>query len=549
MIRSFQNPRVLATAIGLIVVAGISAFSVIVRQEDPTITNGVAVIVTPFPGASAERVEALVTEKLEDELRELAELETISSVSRNGVSVVTAQIDEQIQGKDTAEAFAKIRDALDDAQTQFPRGLPEPVLDDDRFGSFTLIVGLKWNSATAPEYGILRRFGQELQDRLRDVSGTDNVKLFGAPAEEISVRFDPGALTAAGLTSAQVAGAIRQADAKVSAGVVRSDQSNLLIELTGELDSLDRIRSVPLTAGREGQLLRVGDVAVIERTVQFPPTDLARVDGQTAVVVAAQLSAGVRFDEWSVDAEKVLSEFEPMLPHGIELETVFDQAIYTRARLQGLAENLGTGLALVVAILFLTMGWRSAVIVTATLPLVSLASITVLLALGVPIHQMSVTGLIVALGLLVDNAIVVTDSIRMKRLAGRSTADAITESLRHLWSPLLSSTLTTVFGFMPILLLPGRVGEFVGTIGLSVIVALITSYVIAMTITPALAGRFLTLHTSPGVLANGLSFPAAAKAFDRSLDWSLRHPRTSILVASVLPVLGYLGTTTLTKQF
>ncbi|MEL6195670.1 MAG: efflux RND transporter permease subunit [Myxococcota bacterium] len=548
----FKNPRVLAIAVGLVVVAGLSTLSVIVRQEDPTITNGIAVVVSPFPGATAERVEALVTEKLEDELREVSEIQTLSSVSRNGISVVTVEIDEQIQGNDTAEAFAKIRDAVDDAQALFPPGLPEPILDDDRFGSYTLILGLAWAMDSPAELGIMRRFAQELQDRLRDVSGTDTVSVFGAPAEEIVVQIDPASLAAAGLTAAQVGRALSRADAKVAAGVVRGERNTLLIELEGELDSIERIRRVPLSAGRDGQVLQVGDIATVERGLRSPASDLARVDRRAATVVAAQLAAGKRFDVWSERTTEVVEAFRSELPHGIELEVVFDQAVYTRARLDGLMNNLATGLLLVVVILFLTMGWRSALIVTLTLPLVSLASLTVLYALGVPIHQMSVTGLIVALGLLVDNAIVVTDAIRSKRVAGASELVAVRDSLRHLWSPLLSSTLTTVFGFMPILLLPGRVGEFVGTIGLSVIVSLICSYALAMTVVPAFAGRFLppsASNASNSIWSSGLSLPRAGLWFRRSLDWSLKHPKRSMALASLLPICGYLGASTLPRQF
>lgn len=550
MTRLLQNPRVLITTVGLIVVAGLSAFSVIVRQEDPTITNGIAVIVSPYPGATAERVEALVTDKLEDELREISEIQTLTSMSRNGVSVVTVQIDEKILGDDTAPVFTKIRNALDDARSLYPRGVPEPIFDDERFGSYTVILGLQWQGEGPVNYGILRRYAQELQDRLRDVSGTDTVKLFGAPREQIEVRFDPEQLAGVGLTAGTVSQAIRNADAKVAAGAIRNERNNLSIELAGELDSLDRIRSIPLSVSSGAQILRVGDLATVERRTEDPPGDLARANGAPSVVVAAQLAAGVRFDTWSEDAWRSIGEFEQMLPHGISLETVFDQTVYTQARLNELAGNLATGLLLVIGILFVTMGWRSALIVTLTLPLVTLASISTLLMLGVPIHQMSVTGLIVALGLLVDNAIVVTDQIRMKRQDGQPTAAAIQSALSHLWLPLLSSTATTVLGFMPIVLLPGRVGEFVGTIGLSVIVALVSSYVFAMTITAALAGRFIQPESGPASLwTRGIHIPWLSQSFSKSLAWSLRNPKLSMSLASVLPLVGFLGAAGLPKQF
>ena len=313
----------------------------------------------------------------------------------------------------------------------------------------------------------------------------------------------------------------------MAAGVVRGERNTLLIELEGELDSIERIRRVPLSAGQDGQVLQVGDIATVERGLRSPASDLARVDRRAATVVAAQLAPGKRFDVWSERTTEVVEAFESELPHGIELEVVFDQAVYTRARLDGLVNNLATGLLLVVVILFLTMGWRSALIVTVTLPLVSLASLTVLYTLGVPIHQMSVTGLIVALGLLVDNAIVVTDAIRSKRVAGSSALVAVRDSLR-------------------------RGGECVGTIGRSVIVSLICSYALAMTVVPAFAGRFLppsAPNASNSIWSSGLSLPRAGLWFRRSLDWSLKHPKRSMALASILPIFGYLGASTLPRQF
>ena len=548
----FQNPRLLATAIVLVIVAGSSALATIVRQEDPTITNGVAVIVSPFPGASAERVEALVTEKIEAELRELAEIETISSTSRNGVAVIAVEIDEQIKGKDAEEAFSKIRDALNDAYAKYPPSLPPPIFDDERFGSYTLIKAITWDMPGPPQRGILKRYGEELQSVLRDVYGTDTVRVYGAPEEEIVVDFAPQALAAAGLTTRQVAEAIRAADAKVSAGVLRGGSSNILIEVTGELDSLERIRRIPLSRGQEGAVLSLGDIADVRRTIESPPGDLAIADGKPAVIVAAQLATGQRFDSWAERAYAAVAAFEEELPDGLALQTVFDQTTYTEARLSTLQGNLLAGFLIVVTVLFVTLGVRSALIVSLTLPLVSLAAIFVLRLLGVPIHQMSVTGLIVALGLLVDNAIVMTDAIRARRLEGVPAAEAVRASLAHLWSPLLSSTATTIMAFMPILLLAGRAGEFVGAIGLSVIISLAISYVFAMALVPAIAGRFLQGVDSGRAVSfwtSGIRLPRTTRWFSRTLDWSLAHPKRSMLLASVLPLVGFFAATTLPQQF
>ncbi|MEM6860011.1 MAG: efflux RND transporter permease subunit [Myxococcota bacterium] len=541
-----ESPRVVGTFAVLVLVAGLASLANIVRQEDPTITNGIGVIVTGFPGASAERVEALVTEKIEAELIELPEIATLSSTSRNGASVVVVQIDENVQGKDVEPIFSKVRDRLDDAQAEFPQGAGTPELDTNRFGAYTYILGLRWTSSSSVRPGLMLRWAEELQDRLRGLPGTDHAKIFGQPEEEIRVEIDPAALEAAGLTAGQVAGAIAGADVKGSAGVLRGSSVEAPIELRGEIDGLDRVRRVPLGP----DVLQVGDVAEVRRELRAPRSVDAFVDEKAALVVAAQIAPGVRFDKWRVRADEVLNDFEAGLPGGLELTKIFDQTAYTEARLASLVQNLLVGLALVVAVLFLTLGWRAALSVTLTLPLVSSACLAVLGWMGVPIHQMSVTGLIVALGLLVDAAIVVVDAIRQRIIDGQDRRRALRESLGRLWLPLLASTLTTVFAFMPILLLPGRVGEFVGTIGLSVIVALIASYVMALSVVPVVASRFMRPPSQePRLFEVGLRLPALGRWFRRSLDWSLAHPVLSLALVTIVPVAGVLGSSTLARQF
>ena len=547
-----RNGRLLAMAMFMIIVAGLAALAAIARQEDPAIVNRVALVLTPFPGATAERVEALVTDRIEDELREIAEVDTISSDSRNGLSTITVEVLETLGETEVDEAFSRIRDALSDVAADLPAGAGDPAFDDERGYAYTALIALRWTAGGDALLGVLGRHGEELRSRLRSVPYTELVRIYGAPDEEIAVTVDPDALATAGLTVDAVADALVRADAKVAAGQLRGSDTELAIEVTGELDSLARIEEVPIIRQDSGAILRVGDVAAVERSAIDPPSDLVLVDGGPAVVIAARIEPNRRVDRWSDNLAATLADFEAQLPVGIELDVRFNQADYTEARLTTLVGNLLIGAGIVVSVLFVTLGWRAALIVTAALPLSSLATLAVLNGLGIPIHQMSVTGLIVALGLLVDNAIVVTDAIRARRARGEPMMPAVTAALRRLWLPLLSSTATTVLAFMPIVLLPGAVGEFVGAIGVSVVVSLISSYLLAMTIVPALAGRLLK-PLPAGAQARwwraGISLPVLTRWFAGSLRLALAHPRLSIMAASALPVLGIVGATTLTEQF
>lgn len=288
----------------------------------------------------------------------------------------------------------------------------------------------------------------------------------------------------------------------------------------------------------------LGDVADITRGPREPLAEAALFQGQPAILVSAKLSEGLQVDRWMADIRAAVDAQTTALPWGLTIETVFDQSRYTADRLAEVGWNMLMGVLLVVIVLFVTLGWRSALIVAMVLPVVSLASLATLNALGVPIHQMSVTGLIVALGLLVDAAIVMADEVGKRLRAGLSRLAAVAGSVRRLAMPLLASTITTILSFLPLLLLPGPAGDFVGSIATAVIVMLIWSFVVAITITPALSGLWLRqgdgAPAQPGLIM---------RAFRAVLTLSMANPIRTVAFSLVLPVLGFASLPLLTPQF
>ncbi|MEQ9447070.1 MAG: efflux RND transporter permease subunit, partial [Rhodospirillaceae bacterium] len=547
----FRNPRYFALVIALIISAGVSSILTIGRQEDPTITNLFATIITPYPGATPARVEALVTEKIEEELRELEVIKVISSVSRTGVSVISVELSEFIDDTTIEQTWSEIRDALADAEINFPQGVGKSDFDNDRTGAYTTLSAITSADGVNVSPGILKRYAEQLQNRLRAVSGTELVRLFGDQDEEVLVAVDPDRLVSLGLTVNDVAAAISAADTKVEAGRVRGDHADYLIEVGGEIEDLDRVRAVPILTAATGQITRIGDIASVSRSVRTPESSMAITDGVAAVVVAAKMQPDLQVDVWAAAAERVLLEFERDLPGGITHDLLFNQARYTVDRLTGLGINLLIGVGLVIAVMLVTLGWRAALVVAAVLPLTALLSVSILQRLEIPIHQMSVTGLIVALGLLVDAAIVMTDEIRRRIVAGMARAKAVSASVKRLAAPLLASTVTTVLAFMPMAILPGPAGDFVGSIAISVIVMLLSSLLLALTITPAMAGFILPDHAegSDEWWRLGVMAAPIQDVFKRSLDWALANRGLSVAVALTLPIMGFVAFPTLTAQF
>jgi multidrug efflux pump len=547
----YRNHRLLVLTIALIVVAGSAAYTSLPRLEDPELISRDAIVTTRLPGGDAERVESLVTEKIEDELFDIEEIKTLESTSRAGISIIQVELNDEVT--DTDKVWSRIRDKLDDVEPDLPADALEPDLDEVDVRGYAMIAALTWQSDDAVSYGVLRRLVEGLEDRFRGIRGTENVELFGEPDEEITVEVDHSRLASMGLTVDDVASQIGQSDSKVSAGLMRNRSAgDVLIEVEGELDSLDRIRRTPISFGRDGQVVQLSDIASVEKGIRRPSTDLALVAGRPAVTVAVFVESDYRIDRWARMARSEVAQFADQLPTGIGLEVVFDQSEYTEQRLDNLMSNLALGAAAVVVVMLLMMGWRSALIVSLSLPLSSLMVLAGMSFLDIPLHQMSVTGLIIALGLLIDNAIVMVDEVQERLGHGATASAAITSSVKHLAVPLFGSTLTTALAFAPIALMPGSVGEFVGTIAMSVILALFSSLFLALTVIPAvtaLANRVGHRNSKRAWWNSGFSNASLTAMFSWVLDRLFARPVLGIALGAVLPIAGFVSATQLIEQF
>ena len=560
----FRNPRLVVLTIGLILVSGLSSLMILPRIEDPVLVGRGALIHTLYPGADPQRVEALVTEPIEDELSDLIEIKEISSGSRESVSTILIELRDDVL--DGEPVWTKIRDRLEDVQSELPAGALAPQFEEIDFKAFAMLVGLRWQSETPVSYAVLHRWAKQLQDRLQDVNGTEKTKWFGQPEEEVLVSLDSNQLAALGLTVADVSNQIAASDAKVAAGQIRSQDQDLLIELAGELDTIARIESIPIRYRSQAGFVPLSNIAKVEKRVVDPPDSLAFVAGQPAVVLGVYVRSNDRIDLWTERIKTVLAEFEEALPAGVALELMFTQNDYVSHRLATLTNNLLLGGAAVFVVILLMMGWRNAIVVSFALPLAVMMVLFTMRLLGIPIHQMSVTGMIIALGLLIDNAIVIVEEITIRLRRGSTTDQAVSSSVRHLFLPLFGSTLTTALAFAPIALMPGPAGEFVGAIAINVIVAIFSSFFLAMTVIPAIAAwsshRQVTNPTVELISRsgsrqqtvitwwqNGFSNARLTAVYAVVLDFFFRRPWLGVFVGAVLPVLGLAVASQLPEQF
>ena len=548
----YRNTRLLILTIILIAVWGISSYFALPRLEDPELVSRFAIVKTFFPGADAERVENLVTEKIENQLTEIEEINEYSSTSRAGSSIIQIDLQDSVTKQEVDAVWSRVRNKIDEVQVELPANTTEPELEEGKVKAYALIAGLTWQQDDQPNYGILRRQAEVLKERLEGIAGTEEVELLGDPDEEIIVEINPQALASYNLTATELSQQIAQSDSKIAAGQLRGNDRDLLIEVAGELDTLARIREIPISFADNGQFVTLENIATIRKGITEPANELALINGYPGVAIAVHVESGQKLDLWRKAVQPKITEFQSELPSSIGLPIIFDQSNYVEARLNNLNLNFLFGAALVFGITVVMMGWRSGLIVGTALPL------SVLMVLGwmnwfnIPLHQMSITGLIIALGILIDNAIIMVDEVQNQLRQSTKAKTAITNSVKTLFIPLLSATLTTVIAFLPIALLPGATGEFVGAIAVTVIIAVSCSLFISLTIIPALTALLERDRnaTSPSRwLQTGVSFPALTRIYQRSLKWTLVNPVLSIFLALLIPIIGFIQAGNLEQQF
>lgn len=534
-------------------VGGWTALQSMPRLEDPVIVNRNPQIITAFPGATADRVEALVSEPIEQALLEVPGIKFIQSNSRNGISLIVIELLDSINEPENKRVFSEIRDRLGDVNAQLPEGVQAPFFDDKRNAvAFTMITALTWpNDETNPR--ILTRVAEDLARRLRTIPGTELVRLYGAADEEISVEVDPIRLASLGLRMTEIVTALELADSKTPSGAVYTESADFTLEVAGELDSLDRIAETPVAQDANGRTVRLSDIAKIGRGERAPPNTIALIDGQRTVLVGARVRPDSLVSTWTERSQEKLQEFRQEVAGGIEVEAIFLQDEYITDRLRSLTENLLLGAGVIIIAILLTMGYRSALIVSFALPLTAALTLFVINISGGKLHQMSIFGMIIALGLLIDNAIVVTDEVRKHKRAGHGHVDAASRAIRHLALPLFSSTITTVLSFMPIALLSGGAGDFVGSIAISVIIAVLGSYAISLTVIASLAASGRTgTATKPGPfewLRSGINGRPIAGLARRILRFFAKHPLVAIGANLIVPIAGFTLAGTLGNQF
>lgn len=487
---AIKRNRITLTALALIMAAGIAAFFNLPRAEDPGFTIRVARVTTLFPGASPQRVERLVTDKLEREIQRIDELDYVSSESAAGVSVVNMFV--RPEYTNLRPIWDELRRKMRDIRSELPDGAQPPSVDDEFGDVYGIVLAVHGQGF---DYAALEQAGETLRDDFLRIDQVAKVQLHGVQPERLYIDYDNATLNGYGLSPGLLMQALQATNIVAPGGQWRLGDRRIVVEPSGNYDRIAAIGEtrIPLPGGDE---LALRDVAEIRVGYEDPPRTLVRASGEPAVVVAVAMREGGNILDLSRQLQARLEVLNNRLPVGLEVSRLADQPARVDRAVDQFVSNLGQSIAVVLLVLLVFLGLRTGLVVASLLPMVILTTLWVMSLLQIGLDRISLAALIISLGIIIDNGIVMAESILVQLQEGRERLQAAVDSARELAVPLLTSSLTTAVAFLPIYLAEEEVGEYTAPLFKVVAIALLSSWVLAMTALPLLC-RWL-LRTDNG---------------------------------------------------
>jgi len=470
---------------------GIWGFATIGRLEDPAFTIKEAVVITRYPGASAEQVAREVSEPLESAIQQMAELDTITSSNKPGVSQINVEIESTYDGTELPQIWDKLRNLLADAQGDLPEGAG-PSQVNDGFGD---VYGLFF-AVTAPGFtdAEIHELAQFLRREILAVEGVADVELDGLPEEAVFVEPEPSVLTNLGLPPAGIFQAIANSNAVVPAGSIEQDGQNIRSEAPSGSDTVQEIQS--LTIGVGGEVIELTDIARVHRGRVDDPQKIIRFDGQHAFTIGVAGKADLNIVDIGHRVDDRIAQLMRDIPFGVEMHPIYQQHLVVEEASNAFLSNLSLSVLIVVTVLALFMGWRAAIVVGATLLLTVVGTVFFMAVFGIEMERISLGALIIAMGMLVDNAIVVAEGMQGDMAQGKPAREAAEDVAGKTQIPLLGATVIGIMAFAGIGLSPDATGEFLFSLFAVIGISLLLSWVLAITATPLLAHYFFKRGTA-----------------------------------------------------
>ena len=470
-------------------VGGVLAFLQLGRAEDPDFTFKVMVVRALWPGASAQQVEQQLTERIEKKLAETPWVDVLRTASKPGESLTIVLLKDYTPKTEVPEAWRQVRKKLDDIRHTLPPGVQGP-FPNDEFGDVQMkIFALTAGEKTGYGMGDLRREADRLARELRRVEDVKKIELIGVQDEKIYIDVSPARLAAMGLVPTQVFDALQRQNAVVPAGQVETATERVRLRVTGPFDSVDALREATLAVG--GRSFRLGDIARVTRGLVDPPQPRMRVAGRDAVGLGIVMARGGNVIALGENLEKAMDRLKQNLPLGIDVHVVVDQPQIVKTSLNLFVSTLGEAIVIVLAVSFLSLGWRTGTVVALSIPLVLAITFLAMKAFGIDLQRISLGALVISLGLLVDDAIIAAEMMVVKMEQGWDRFKAATFAYTSTAFPMLTGTLITAAGFTPVGFAKSAAGEYTISIFQVVTISLLVSWIVAVVFTPWLGYKLL----------------------------------------------------------
>ena len=527
-------------------IGGVVAFFEMGRLEDPEFTIKEAIVTVQYPGATALEVEQEVTEPLESAIQELSEVKEIRSRSMIGLAEIRVEIQDRYSGDQLDQIWDQLRSKVEDARQKLPPGLDPPLVNDDFGDVYGIFFALTGDGLTLEE---LHEVGKDLRRGLITADGVGQVELAGVREERILVEVDQARLAALRLSPQELLAALADADAAVEAGGVRAGEFFVHIRPTGAFDSLDALRALPVGQGQ--QSVDLGSIATLKRDYAERPRQIIRHNGEPALTIGISGISGSNIVEVGRSVEAKLQSMQRLMPLGAELHPLYQQHSIVNESVNSFALNVFLSVAIVVGVLCLAMGVRAGAIIGAVLFLTVLGTLLVMWMAGIELERISLGALIIAMGMLVDNAVVVCDGMLIQKQRGMSILEASRKTLQQTQWSLLGATIIGILAFAGIGLSQDTTGEFLFSLFFVIATSLLLSWLLALLVVP-LFGHYLlerkddkTDEADPDDAYSGPIY----NRYRRMAGAVLARPWLTLGVLVVLTVLSVVGFSRVPQSF
>ncbi len=521
-------------------VAGAYAYMALGREEDPSFTIKTMVIQAQWPGASAQEVTQQVTDRIEKKLQELDNLEHTRSITTAGQTIVFVDLLPKTNAQDVKPTWSRVRNLIDDIRHEFPQGVAGPFFDDQFGDVYGNIFAFSGDGLSQRE---LRDFAEDARTQILKLPDVGKVDIVGAQDEVIYLEFSTRKIAALGLDRAAILSALQAQNAVTQSGFVEAGPERIALRVGGRFLSEDTLRGINLRVN--DRFFALTDVASISRGYVDPPSSLFRFNGKPAIGLAIGMKTGGNLLAFGEALEKTITGIIQELPVGVSVEQVSDQPAVVHEAVGGFTKALFEAVAIVLAISFISLGFRAGLVVAIAIPLVLAITFMVMLYFDISLQRISLGALIIALGLLVDDAMIAVEMMVARLELGDSPTKAATYVYTSTAFPMLTGTLVTVAGFIPVAFNKSSAGEFTFTLFVVIAVSLVVSWIVAVVFTPLIGVTLLPKSMKKHAEHKGWS----AKVFSHLLQFCLRWRWMTIIGTVLLFAGSVVGLSMVQQQF